>query len=144
MDTPVPFIINVVTTTKPMNKADLGPGQSIWPAPPSRIEDVEFTLERTCAVRPGKGVDPTFQHLFVTYLGGLGPKSKGKHDCEVAIEQKERVWLPSADQKNSRSTVGQWRQEVTFKSFFNLSYIPPSFETESFSLRVRDHFCAPY
>ncbi|KIP10613.1 hypothetical protein PHLGIDRAFT_65373 [Phlebiopsis gigantea 11061_1 CR5-6] len=120
VDTPVPFTIDVVTTTKTMNKADLASRESIWPAPPSRVEDLEFTLERTCAVRPGPG-----------------------HAGEVAIEKKDRVWLPSAEQKNARSTMGQWRQEVTFRSVFNLSYVPPSFETESFSLRVCGHICAP-
>lgn len=136
VQTPVPFTITIVTTTKPMYKTDLASNGSIFPSPPSRTEDVEFILERTCSINAKKNMELTFDHLFVTYLGGLGPKGKAEHDGGVVVERKENMWLPSTDNRG-RKEMGRWRQEIIFKSFFNLTCIP-TFATDTFSLQVRD------
>ena len=91
-------------------------------------------LERTCFIKAKKGIELTFDHLFVTYLGGLGPKGKTQHDGEIIVEKKERLWLPLSSNLDQKS-IGRWQQEVMFKSFLYFTCVL-SFETTTFRLEV--------
>ena len=131
--TPIPYTLRIVTRTKQMRKddADQKSQKLLFPSPPTRLCDVQFYLKRHLVMKA---------HLFTTKckekatdLGAVdNTSSNNANGMPVAVEIKERDWVPSDADEN----VGTWLQESTFRSAFTLTCVP-SFETETLQIKVR-------
>ena len=129
--TPIPYILHIVTMSKPMKKdeADKAPNKPVFPCPPSRPTDIRFRIRRHLWLKA---------HMFtatgaedVTPLGGMEvATSASTKPVEVEVRAKE--WIPSEEGKS----VGTWLQDVTFRSVFVLT-CPPTFKAETMHLNVR-------
>ncbi|KAI0345935.1 hypothetical protein BDW22DRAFT_1353570 [Trametopsis cervina] len=125
--TPIPFTLTIVTHSKPTTKEDKPPEETIFPAPPLKPHEIDFRIERNVYIRTGSW-DSYSEGGFIAYLGGMGPKSSSASQSAVQVEPMEKVWIPlNGDEKKQK---GCWKQEVTFKSTFQLS-CPPAFDANT-------------
>lgn len=135
--TPIPFVLNIVTTSKPMKWEDTPAHCPIFPAlPHTPDESIDFTIVRDVYLRAGRyrSID---RDAFVANVGGFGKQSAVVADeSPMHVEAKEKVWCPLSADRN----VGSWRQEVTFTSSFVLR-CAPTFCSRIMILEVSDCNC---
>lgn len=135
--TPIPFTLNIVTLTKPCTQED-HPADSpkpIFPAPPLTPDLLDFRVERKVHLSAYPISASSSEH-FVCYVGGLGPDLPDAVYKTVQVEAMEKVWIPCGHGDEKGGQKGQWKQEVTFRSFIRLS-CPPSFGTTTMGVSVR-------
>lgn len=132
---PIPFSLNIVTTTKAMKFEDTPDDGPIFPEPPLDPKSVEFTLERKVAVRAGTFFEDESWWHTVQLLGGLGSSQDPHFHDNTEVIPTEKVWIPSSDSQDEKKKKGQWKQESTFKSYFTLR-CPPSFHTTNMDVWV--------
>ena len=131
---PIPILIHIVTTSKPLGRDDMRQIDNIFPEPPSTPRGVELRLMRrvgVCANGPKEwGTEK------MSYLGGMGPKSNiAEHTLHgLVVRPKSKAWIPEGGDKKKQK--GKWKQEVSFQSTFTLT-CPPSFDTDTMSVEVR-------
>ena len=132
MFTPIPFTLNIVTTTKPMVHTVKDMMGATFPSPPITAQGVELRLIRKVFLQAEEWQADSSE--IVTKLGGLGPRvGPTDSDDTATVEVMEKTWIPdSGDEKGRR---GAWRQETVFKSSFMLT-CPPSFESSIMSVAV--------
>lgn len=133
--TPIPFTLNVVTVSKTMKKDETDDDDTIFPPPPLLKKNLEFSLERVVHVQ-ALNWNRTSSHQFVTFLGGMANDKSDVFYKDVQVIPTEKVWIPSQDAHDEKKHKGQWKQEVTFKSFISLS-CPPTFSSQIMSVQVR-------
>lgn len=132
MRTAIPFTLNVVTISKTVKKDSRSDDGTIFPPLPRSEKDLEFKLERDVCVQAGSRTRSAMQ--FETYLGGMSMAHNSPRGTTVEVLPTDKIWIPSKDALET--DMGKWKQEVTFKSFFNLS-CAPTFKTEIMSVQVR-------
>ncbi|KAJ3557999.1 hypothetical protein NM688_g1171 [Phlebia brevispora] len=127
--TPIPFILEIVTLSKPMKREDVFQG-AVFPAPPhSPRTGVELKLVRDVSIK-AQHQDGTSFGSLVAYLGGFAhDESAG---AEVQTEIPESIWIP--DQAAQKKHLGTFKQAVTFKSSFTF-HCAPTFMAETMSVR---------
>ncbi|KIP04855.1 hypothetical protein PHLGIDRAFT_109000 [Phlebiopsis gigantea 11061_1 CR5-6] len=130
--TPLPFELNIVTHTQPMKRDSRKDSQPIFPAPPSDPRELAFWITPQVEVHAqSRGVPGIFRTKIK--LGGFGHSSEPGYNADVQVERIEREWVPLRDSPDEKKSLGQWRQEVTFKSRFTVK-APPTFTTETLLL----------
>ncbi|KAI0087757.1 hypothetical protein BDY19DRAFT_953036 [Irpex rosettiformis] len=122
--TPIPIILNIVTLSKLGKQDDWPSDKPIFPAPPSTPELLDFRIQRRVHLSAYQ-ISATSADHFVSYVGGLGPGLSEVAYKNVQIEVPDKVWIPSLD-RDEKTQRGQWKQQVTFKSFIRFTS-PPSF-----------------
>ena len=105
--------------------------QPIFPEPPSNPRELDFWFTPEVAVYAGKMGRPGISRTK-NKLGGFGHVSEPGWNASVQIERLEKVWIPPQDLQKG---LGQWRQEITFKSSFTLEGTP-TITTTTLSLWV--------
>ncbi|TCD69538.1 hypothetical protein EIP91_007161 [Steccherinum ochraceum] len=123
--TRIPYAIKVTTTTKRMSyNTDLeDTGIKLFPPPPTRSTEVQFSLRRLTSLRAKTSKAKVSEH--VANLGGLGRGDSKQHvDLEIAA----RRW----NRHERKDGQGTWTQETILKSFITLRCSP------TFSTRVLD------
>ncbi|THH01546.1 hypothetical protein EW026_g1148 [Hermanssonia centrifuga] len=121
VQSPIPFILTVLTTSKPSQQEDSSKEQAVFPVPPADPrKGIELKLLRRVAVNAGVKKQFSAGDLTV-YLGGLGPEAQ---DDTAQIDPVERTWVPTTE---NPKYAGFWRQEAKFRSTFTLD-CAPSFE----------------
>lgn len=133
--TPIPFKCNIVTMSKPMQRGDgTAEVETIFPAPPSKPQDIDFRLVRHVFLRANTWTENGNGKL--ASLGGLG--SGGVPSEHLAVQLLDKVWVPeSGDEKKQK---GRWKQEVEIQSVFTLT-CAPSFATDTMKVDVSDRAC---
>lgn len=133
--TPIPFILHVVTVSKPMKREDTPAHGSIFPTPPhSPQAGVEIRLMRNVLIK-ARIQDGGSYGTLVAHLGGFGHESG---QARVDTDLKGPVWIPGHG--NEKKQLGSWKQEVTFQSTFELT-CPPTFSSSTMSVNVS--LCCP-
>lgn len=134
MKTAIPFMLTVITISKPMKKDSHSDDDSIFPTLPRLDKDLEFRLEQEVWVRAECRENTSTQ--FVTYLGGMPEAYSAvpRRETTVEVIPSDKIWIPSDDAP--KADMGQWKQEVTFKSSFRLSHVP-TFNAQIMSVQVR-------
>ena len=134
MFVPIPFSVNITTTSKTMRSGE-PPDEVIFPAPPHTSRGIEVKLVRIVDIHARAFQVTGNDKLGI--LGGLGDAPE--HTIEAPqMDVLDRVWIPvpedgGVDEKNRK---GSWKQEVTFRSTFSLS-CSPSFTSRTMSVKVR-------
>ncbi|KAI0683446.1 hypothetical protein BC835DRAFT_1423249 [Cytidiella melzeri] len=131
--TPIPFTLTVVTHSKSMKPEDKSAGETIFPTPPSKPEQLNFRIERYVFIR-ARGWTAAGEDDFAVPLGGgdaRTPLQAPVYD-PVGVLTTDKVWIPTeGDEKHEK---GRWKQEVVFKSYFRLN-CPPAFHSETMQVR---------
>lgn len=122
--TPIPFTLTVVTTSKTCKRTSDSESGPIWPAPPTKPEDVRLELVRTAYVRTGHLT--WTQKDRIALLGRLGEHKKGE---DIRVQTAQKAWLPNSE------TKGRWKQQTSFTSSLDLS-CSPSFKSPTLSVEV--------
>ena len=136
MFVPIPFTINVSTTTKSMRKEDVSGNKPIFPAPPRSAPEVEFKLMRKAEIKAQEWDENIEKkNTMIGMLGGLGAASAIPSSHVPRIDVLDKVWLPDTGHGKYDEKKGSWRQETSFKSSFVLT-CPPSFTTKELSISV--------
>ncbi|PSR74842.1 hypothetical protein PHLCEN_2v9556 [Hermanssonia centrifuga] len=131
VQSPIPFILTVLTTSKPSQQEDSSKEQAVFPVPPADPrKGIELKLLRRVAVNAGVKKQFSAGDLTV-YLGGLGPEAQ---DDTAQIDPVERTWVPTNE---NPKYAGFWRQEAKFRSTFTLD-CAPSFEFRTIKAYVRN------
>ena len=126
---PIPFTLTVITHSKSMKRDEKSPDEPIFPVPPQLPQDVDFRLESDVWLK-AKSWDTMRHGEFIAQLGGLG--SQGPSSGLVQVNAADKVWIPDSE----KTEDGKWKQEVTFKSSFQLN-CAPSFNSETMTVSVR-------
>ncbi|TCD61739.1 hypothetical protein EIP91_007988 [Steccherinum ochraceum] len=127
--TPIPYILRIVTVTKPQKyKAeDQSSSEPMFPAPPTNPSEIDWRVNRHVYIRTGihsEGREDHYQDL-----GGMGKGSTGQG---VNVHVNERRWMPT--ESDDHDHAGSWLQETTMQGVFVVTF-PPGFETEHMRLR---------
>lgn len=132
---PIPFTVNIVTTTKPMHREDMPDNEPIFPVPPHNASELEFKLMRKVEIHAQGWKEKESQK--VAFLGGLGSDSGGHSEDAPRVEVFDGVWIPDTGhgKHDEKRHKGSWRQEARFKSTFVLT-CPPSFTSKTLSVSV--------
>ena len=125
---PIPFTLTVITHSKTMKRGDKSSDGPIFPNPPQRPEEINFRLESDVWLR-AQSWDTTRQGIFITRLGGLGSGEKTTAFGLIHVDVLEKIWIPEGEKTEN----GKWKQEVTFKSSFQLN-CAPGFSSETMTL----------
>lgn len=126
---PIPFTLNVVTTSKPVRVDDSPSEAATFPAPPTKAAEIDFYLVRDVYIVAGNWT-ATSNDVYVCDVGGCG-QSAARGGAEIEIMDK--VWLPAyGDEKKQK---GSWKQEINFRSQMYLT-CPPSFVSPLVRLSV--------
>ena len=99
-----------------MKRGDKSSEGPIFPNPPQRPEEINFRLESDVWLR-AQSWDTTRQGIFITRLGGLGSGEKSTAFELIHVDVLEKIWIPEGEKTEN----GKWKQEVTFKSSFQLN-----------------------
>ncbi|EPS98298.1 hypothetical protein FOMPIDRAFT_1031598 [Fomitopsis schrenkii] len=130
--TPIPFTLTVVTTSKTCKRTSDSESGPIWPAPPTKPEDVRLELVRTAYVRTGHLT--WTQKDRIALLGRLGEHKKGE---DIRVQTAQKAWLPNSE------TKGRWKQQTSFTSSLDLS-CSPSFKSPTLSVEYALAIVAPF
>ena len=135
MSVPIPFTINISTTTKPMRKEETPPDGSIFPEPPHSAPELDFKLTRKLEIH-AENWEEKDSHKVVM-LGGLGEVSGHGSSNTPRVEVLDNVWIPDTGhgRRDEKKHKGSWRQETRFRSSFVLT-CPPSFVSKALTLKV--------
>lgn len=128
--TPIPYFLNIVTTTKPAKMGATHPDMAVFPAPPLNPAEVEFRLVRDLSLTADTWTAKS-SAIFVCDIGGCG-RSAAVESAEVEVMKK--AWIPSLE--DEKKQIGSWKQEVKVKSKIYLD-CTPAFESELIRLDVR-------
>ncbi|OSC96389.1 hypothetical protein PYCCODRAFT_1441092 [Trametes coccinea BRFM310] len=115
---PIPFVIEIKTTSPPLTraKADALPqGKPVFPAAPEEFSALQFKLRRSLRIRANPYV--------VNSSSDVAVFTKDPNVLSaVQTERAENGWYPlhSTDEK-STDAPGKWIQHVTFRSSFSLA-----------------------
>ena len=97
--------------------------EPVFPVPPNTAEGIELKLIRFLAVE-AHGYH-RFGDIKVKLLGGFGAAAPSAERGNVEVGEVKKVWVPeSPDEKSEKKKKGTWKQEVQFKSHFDLATIP--------------------
>ncbi|KAI0783740.1 hypothetical protein C8Q75DRAFT_725345 [Abortiporus biennis] len=136
LNTKIPFIIRVVTRSKPMKRDECeSSGENIFPCPPRSPKDVELTLRRWVRLQGRVHVYENIQSY--ASLGGLG--SSGPKETSPQIDVMDKLWVPDEYDKS----MGHWVQESIIRSSFMLRCSPTfriTLISISYSMYVRVGF----
>lgn len=131
--TPIPYILKVITVTKPVKHDEYSADDDIFPAPPLEPGAVEFFLDRNMDIS-ARGWSASTHDVAVCPLGGCGTDSSPAEQSMVQVQAMDKVWTP-VDGEEKKKRKGSWRQEVVFRSHIQLA-CPPSFQFETVALSV--------
>ncbi|KAH8082834.1 hypothetical protein BXZ70DRAFT_588429 [Cristinia sonorae] len=121
--TPIPYILRVITLTKPQKRDEEDErDENLYPAPPKTPSEATLRLMRLANIRPG------LLHSFTSndeldHLGGLGEGTGPKPSVHV----NEKKWMPKGTKE------GSWLQESTLQGAFVLTR-PPGFQEDLMSV----------
>lgn len=125
--TPIPYILRIITVTKPQkyDPDDQTSSEPLFPAPPTHPNEIDFRLNRHVFLR--SGLHSAGHEDHIADLGGMGKHSTGQG---VTVHVNERKWMPKADEDE-----GSWLQESTMQGALVLTH-SPGFETNQMTLHV--------
>lgn len=101
----------------------------IFPAPPLTPQEVDFRLESDVWIK-ARSWHTTRHDNWVTQLGGLNSGDPSAVAL-VSVDAPKKVWIPDGE----KSEKGRWKQEVVFRSSFQLS-CAPTFSSETMIVSV--------
>ena len=133
--TPIPITLNITTLSKPGKQDEWPADKPIFPSPPLTPDLVDFRLQRRVHISTYQLAATSTDH-FVSYIGGLGPGLSEVVYNNVQVDVMDNVWIPSVGGDEKTQQKGQWKQEVTFKSFIRLAS-PPTFNATTMAISVR-------
>ena len=140
---PIPFTINISTTTKPMRKEETPADGSIFPEPPHSAPELDFKLTRNLEIHAENWEEKDSHKIAM--LGGLGEVSGHGSSNAPRVEVLDNAWISDTGhgRRDEKKRKGSWRQETRFRSSFVLT-CPPSFVSKALALKVdarRGSFC---
>ncbi|KAH9884970.1 hypothetical protein C8Q73DRAFT_718674 [Cubamyces lactineus] len=122
---PIPFVINIKSTTPPLTRAAAEthpPDKPIFPPVPTAYHLLDFTLQRTLRIRARTFKAASTSDVIVF------------RSATMAVEEDipEREWVPldGREKEKSPDTKGTWVQRASFRSTFRLD-CPHTFATDN-------------
>ena len=123
--TPIPYIIDITTTTAELFRWGAGASSSIFPAPPTTAGQYILELVRHTTVRVEEE-ECTFESTVTTFLG-INQLPSAIVDMELPEEEWMGVHDPYAKRRaQGGNTRGMWVQRSCLRSCLTLD-IPPTF-----------------
>ncbi|KAJ6554616.1 hypothetical protein B0H19DRAFT_948980 [Mycena capillaripes] len=144
-DTPIPFILYIVTETEPLRLSDLRlekNGKAVFPAPPTRLSDVTLILHREVKIRVrGNGetchfrdtIDLQTRNFGVPGAETITPPVRG---VDPIVDEPQLISQDKEDR-------GIWRRGVHFDSILVLPFAP-TFNTATLDWRYTIQLVVPF
>ncbi|KAJ6524289.1 hypothetical protein DFH09DRAFT_1286440, partial [Mycena vulgaris] len=115
-DTPFPLIFSIETRTKLMARGEPPEDEAMFPAPPTRSDDVALKIHHTVRMR-GEYATYTSSNQYPV-CGGLGDPERTKAvKCTILAPE----WIAEPGHKKD---YGMWKRVVHFESMVSVSETP--------------------
>ncbi|KAJ6590001.1 hypothetical protein DFH09DRAFT_1074485 [Mycena vulgaris] len=140
--TPIPFSFHIVTETKAVRRSERPeekPGKPLFPAPPTRSDEVSQELRRETEIRVRgrtRHVEDTFSLQGIRSLRDIERVTQARA-VEAVVDEPE--WIPRDEEKDR----GVWKRTVHFNSTLTFPFAP-TFSTETLDWMYVLQFVVPF